>query len=139
MTMESPPLNVSLADHMGTGGWAIVLLAHGSRDPLWHAPIRAVADRIQARSNGGTVVCAYLEWTSPDLPTAVQQLVDAGHRQVRLLPLFLGMGKHAREDLPGLVAELRKQHPQLILEVLPSAGEHPLLLDLLADMALKSP
>ena len=118
---------------------AIVLLAHGSRDPLWHGPILAVAHRIRQQSPGTTVSCAYLEWTTPDLADAVQQLIQAGHMRIRLLPLFLGMGKHAREDLPALVTALRSQYPQLLLEVMPSVGENVLLLDLLADVALKGP
>ena len=118
---------------------AIVLLAHGSRDPLWHGPVLEVAKRIREQSPGTTVSCAYLEWTTPDLPEAFRQLTAAGHQRIRLLPLFLGMGKHAREDLPALVTNLRSKHPHLWLEVMPSVGENVLLLDLLADVALKGP
>lgn len=118
---------------------AIVLLAHGSRDPLWHGPVLEVAKRISQQSPDITVSCAYLEWTAPDLAEAVQQLTESGHQRIRLLPLFLGMGKHAREDLPALVTNLRSLHPHLWLEVMPSVGENALLLDVLADVALKGP
>lgn len=132
MTTPNTPTHTSDAP-------AIVLLAHGSRDPLWHGPVLEVAKRIRQQSPGTTVSCAYLEWTTPDLAEAVQQLIQAGHMRIRLLPLFLGMGKHAREDLPALVTALRSQYPQLLLEVMPSVGENVLMLDLLADVALKGP
>ena len=46
---------------------AIVLFAHGSRDPLWRAPIEAVAERIRTLAPGAAVACAYLEYTEPTL------------------------------------------------------------------------
>ena len=46
---------------------AIILFAHGSRDPLWHRPIQAVAQRIAKRDAQVLVRCAYLELTAPDL------------------------------------------------------------------------
>ena len=58
---------------------AIVLFAHGSRDPLWRAPIEAVATRIAQQAPDCPVRCAYLELTTPDLPQAVADLV-AGRR-----------------------------------------------------------
>ena len=115
---------------------AIVLLGHGSRDPLWQVPIQNLAERIRSTHDGMTVSIAFLEWAEPDLLQAVGSLVAAGHRRIRLLPLFFGMGKHAREDLPQLVETLTHQHPALELEVLPSAGEQTQVLDLLARLAL---
>ena len=120
-------------------GTAIVLLAHGSRDPLWRRPIEAVAERIAARSPGTPVRCAYLELAEPDLPTAVAALAATGVRQVRVLPVFFGMGKHAREDLPELARSLRERPPGMTLEVLPAAGEQDRLIELLADLALDNP
>ena len=115
---------------------AIVLFAHGSRDPLWHRPIQAVAERIRTRSPQTLVACAYLELTPPDLPTSVEGLLEKGCTSLRILPMFLGIGKHARKDLPLLIAALRQSHPDLTIEVLPSVGEHPALIALMSDLAL---
>jgi sirohydrochlorin cobaltochelatase len=97
---------------MTTPTQGIVLFAHGSRDPLWRAPIEAVEAHIRAHHPGVAVRCAYLELTTPDLPQAVADLVDQGATAVTIVPMFLGTGKHAREDLPVLVAELRARHPR---------------------------
>ena len=43
---------------------------------------------------------------------------------------------HAREDLPELIAQLRAQHPEVVLEVLPALGENPSLIDLTCQIAL---
>lgn len=79
---------------------AVVLFSHGSRDPLWRAPIEAVAARIKADHPQRPVVCAYLELSEPPLAQAVAGLVAAGATHVTVVPMFLGTGKHAREDLP---------------------------------------
>lgn len=116
---------------------AIVLFAHGSRDPLWHRPMQAVATRVEQHLPNAQVACAYLELSSPSLDEAVQQLVDAGCTQVRVVPMFLGVGKHVREDLPGMLQSLRDQHPLIAFEPLPAVGEHPDLLDLMAEIAVE--
>ena len=114
----------------------VILFAHGSRDPLWRQPIEAVADAIRARAADALVCCAYLELCTPDLTQAATQLIAAGAGRIRVFPLFLGVGKHAREDLPLLMAELRALHPELVIELLPTAGEHPDMTALMADIAL---
>jgi sirohydrochlorin cobaltochelatase len=115
---------------------AILLFAHGSRDPLWHAPLQAIQQRLQTLAPGVQVRLAYLELTLPDLPTCAAELIGQGTQRLRILPMFLGMGRHAREDLPELIAQLRAQHPDVVLEVLPALGENPSLIDLTCQIAL---
>ena len=114
----------------------IVLFAHGSRDPLWRLPIEAVAAQISARQPGTLVRCAYLEICAPSLPEAAGELVAAGACHLRVFPLFLGVGKHAREDLPLLVEQIRSAHPDVSIELLPAAGEYARMTTLMADIAL---
>ena len=115
---------------------AIILLAHGSRDPLWRAPIEAVAARIRASAPGTQVLCAYLELCAPTLPDAAVELAADGARAIRVFPLFFGVGKHAREDLPRLVGQVQADHPGIAVELLPTAGEYPELTALMASIAL---
>ena len=115
----------------------VIVFAHGSRDPLWRAPVESVAQQIAQADPAAAVACAYLELCEPDIATAAGRLVAAGASQVRVLPLFFGMGKHAREDLPLLLQALRSAHPQVRFEQLPTAGEDPRLTALLAQIALE--
>lgn len=115
---------------------AIILFAHGSRDPQWRIPIEAVAADIQARQPGVQVRCAYLELCTPSLPDAATDLIASGATRIRVFPLFFGVGKHAREDLPLLVEQLRAEYPHIPVELLPAAGEYALLTSLMAEIAL---
>jgi sirohydrochlorin cobaltochelatase len=116
-------------------GKAIILLGHGSRDPLWRRPIEGVAERLKQRHPGLAVSCAYLELEQPELPTAAAQLVDAGAERVTIVPMFLGTGKHARDDLPRLLEALRQAHPGVQFSLQRPVGEDPRVLDLLAVIA----
>jgi sirohydrochlorin cobaltochelatase len=117
---------------------AIILFGHGSRDALWHLPIQAVAERIRNTSPSTTVSCAYLELTEPSLPDAAAALIKSGVSDITILPMFLGVGRHAREDLPALMAELKQNHAITVFHVQPAVGENPAVLDLLAEIALSS-
>ncbi len=124
----------------------IILFAHGSRDPLWRAPMEAVAARIAAQQPDVMARCAYLELCSPDLPTVATEIIaaqaistrasDKSSVKIRIIPMFLGMGKHAREDLPELVAALRSDHPGVHFEVAAPIGEDARVMDLLAQISL---
>jgi sirohydrochlorin cobaltochelatase len=114
---------------------AVILVGHGSRDPLWNAPIQAVAARVAAAHPALPVRCAYLELQQPDVPTAAAELVGAGARRISLVPMFLGTGKHAREDLPRLLDTLRAVHSQAAFTLQAPVGEDPRVLDLLAAIA----
>ncbi len=116
----------------------VVVFAHGSRDPLWRGPVEAVATQIATQDAAVGVACAYLELSEPDLATACQQLITQGATRIRILPLFFGMGKHAREDLPELVQSLQAAHPAIVFERLSPAGEDPRLTRLLARIALET-
>ncbi len=115
---------------------ATVLFAHGSRDPAWRAPIEAIAARMQALAPGARVRCAYLEYTEPTLPQAVEGLLAEGATAVAIWPMFLGTGRHAREDLPVLVDELRAAHPGVTFTLHPAIAEHPDVLQAMACAAL---
>jgi sirohydrochlorin cobaltochelatase len=114
----------------------IILFAHGSRDPAWRAPIEAVAQRIRALHPPAQVLCAYLEFTAPDLPAAASALIAAGAQAIAIWPMFLGAGRHARADLPRLVTALRQQHPGTTFTLHPPIAEHPAVLQAMARAAL---
>ncbi|HSV47060.1 MAG TPA: CbiX/SirB N-terminal domain-containing protein [Ramlibacter sp.] len=115
----------------------IILFGHGSRDPLWRQPIESVAARL-AGDPGLAVRCAWLELDQPDLATAARELVAQGIVSLAIVPMFLGAGRHAREDLPRLVQALRLEHPGLPVELRQAIGEDARVLDLLAQIAAES-
>ena len=115
----------------------LILLGHGSRDPQWFAPMEAVAQRLRLRPTAPQVACAFLEMAAPTLPQCATELIAKGVDYIRIFPLFLGVGKHLREDLPSLLTALQNAHPKVSFAMLPAMGEQQAVLDLLADIAVR--
>lgn len=113
-----------------------ILFAHGSRDPLWRKPAEAIAERLRALDPARSVACAFLEMTEPDIKTCTAQMASHGVGRINVVPLFLGVGKHAREDLPLLMAQLQAAHPHIAFTLQGAVGEDERLVDLIAHIAL---
>ena len=96
----------------------LVLYAHGSRDPRW----RATFEELAAEAGSDTVL-AYLELSGPTLDEVIGRAAGAGVSRVRVLPLFLAVGKHMSEDVAARVAEAGARHPGIDIELLPAVGE----------------
>jgi sirohydrochlorin cobaltochelatase len=114
---------------------ALVLFAHGARDPRWAAPFEAIADAVRARAPDVEVRLAFLELMSPDLPAVADDLVANGCTRIDILPLFLGTGGHLRRDLPPLVDGIAARHRHVQVALHGAAGEAPQIIDALAAHA----
>ena len=98
--------------------------------------MEAVAERIRQLAPAIQVRCAYLEITTPDLASCSAELVQQGVRFITIVPMFLGIGKHARDDLPVLLATLKANHPQVAFVLRPAIGEEAQMIELMARIAL---
>ena len=116
-----------MADH------AIILFAHGARDPEWAQPFKKIQHAIKARRPGATVELAFLEIMEPALAEAVAGLVQAGHRQITVAPLFMAQGGHLKHDLPKLLDAIRGEHPGAEITLLPAIGDVDAILDAISD------
>ena len=102
---------------------ALILFAHGSRDPQWAEPFRAIQQKIAAKKPALAVDLAFLEIMQPTLPDAVDRLAASGHTHFTIAPLFMAQGAHLKRDLAELLAKLKQRHPSIELSLLPAAGE----------------
>ena len=106
----------------------IVLFAHGSRDAEWARPFERVAAALSKRKEF-LVKIAYLELMRPSLDEALADLVAGGVEAIRIVPMFLGMGGHVREDLPRLVAAA---NPPVKVTIDPPIGEQASVIEAIA-------
>ena len=108
---------------------AVILLAHGSRDPEWSRPFERIAAQLSKKF---LVRVAYLELMRPSLDEAVASLSAAGARSIRVVPLFLAQGRHVRQDLPRLLAGATAAHPTVKVIVEKPIGEDPAVIKAIA-------
>jgi sirohydrochlorin cobaltochelatase len=116
---------------------ALVLFAHGARDPKWAEPFLRLRALIQAQMPEVVVSLAFLELMSPRLPELVGQLVADGCGFVTVVPVFLGQGGHVQRDLPLIAEQLRDRYPQLSLQIAGAVGEDDAVLAAMAAYCIR--
>ena len=104
---------------------AVLLFAHGARDPAWAAPFHALRDALLRAQPERRVEIAYLELMSPSLPDMVAQLAGQGYVEIVVVPVFLGRGGHLRRDCPVLMEQAQALAPRVSLRATPAVGELP--------------
>ena len=102
---------------------ALVLFAHGARDPDWSIPFEKMQRALTATRPDITVELAYLEYTTPSLEDCVKTLADAGVTSITIAPLFMAQGGHLKTDLPRMLNRIRDRYPDTFVKLLPPAGE----------------
>ena len=111
---------------------AIILFAHGARDPEWALPFERLRTAVKKRMPGVWVEIAYLEFMQPDFAHAVDGLIDSGAQQIDIIPAFMAQGAHLKRDLPVLIATAQARHPQALFKLHPALGESQPVLDAMA-------
>ena len=110
---------------------AVILFAHGAREPEWAGPFEQLRDRL--RADGLRVELAYLEIMEPRLEDAARALAAEGHSSVTVVPLFLSQGKHVSRELPEMLARLGRDHADTEFRVAPALGDVPEILSAITD------
>lgn len=116
---------------------AILLLAHGSKDPQWKTPFAAILDSARAQSHK-TIELAFLESMSPDFDAGIESLIAAGARDIQVIPLFLAAGAHVRADLPRLMEQATQRHPGVRISAVPAIGEVAEIQQAIASYAVRA-
>ena len=115
---------------------ALVLLAHGSADPRWGEPLRAVQAALAGRAPGLPVLLAALKGDD-SLETALARAARLGAARVLVVPVFLSGGGHLLRDVPELVARAAASQPQLDVRCAATLGEQPEVVEAMAAACLR--
>ncbi|GAA3304624.1 CbiX/SirB N-terminal domain-containing protein [Streptomyces cinereospinus] len=102
---------------------ALVLVAHGSRDPRTLATVHGLLDRIRELRPGLRVHLGHIELNAPLLPDTLAAL---GDDTAILVPLLLSRGYHVKQDIPEMAAAARAR-----TRIAAPLGPHRLLVETL--------
>ena len=117
---------------------ALVLFAHGARDPEWRLPFEKIQREITVRRPDLNVELAFLEIMQPSLPDTVAKLSGAGHTHIIVAPMFMAQGGHLKRDFQQLLDGLRERYPAITLENLPAVGDVEPVLSAISDWLVNS-
>ncbi|MEI6033203.1 MAG: CbiX/SirB N-terminal domain-containing protein [Verrucomicrobiae bacterium] len=109
----------------------LILFGHGSKNSQWAEPFRKLAaDLRNDLGNNGVFLC-FLEHSEPSLMEIAPEIMKAGIRTARLLPLFMAKGGHFHEDIPAQIAAMKTKFPGIDVELMEPIGLRPEFFDLM--------
>jgi sirohydrochlorin ferrochelatase len=113
---------------------ALLLIAHGSRQPEANADLAHVAACLRERGYA-VVEAAYLELAEPDIDEGGRRCVEQGAARVVLVPYFLSAGMHVRHDLAAARDRLARRFAAVDFRLAEPLGRHPLLVEVVHERA----
>ena len=117
---------------------AIILFAHGARDPEWANPLRRIQAAVRERIAEVPVELAFLEFIAPSLPESTARLVAEGARKIVVLPLFIARGGHLKRQVPEMLDGLRSTYPDVQFSLGTAIGENEIVVQAMASAALEA-
>ncbi len=110
---------------------ALILLAHGSREPAATVDLErfaaAVLQHMPQIPTKNRVYPAFLSLGSPNLSEVVERSLQDGAVSIDILPIFLFSGSHVLRDIPDLGREMQMRYPHIPIQILPHIGSAPSL------------
>ena len=116
---------------------ALILFAHGARDPEWANPMRRVQAAIRQRMTTVPVELAFLEFMAPTLPERAAELIAQGADKIVVMPMFIARGGHLKNQTPEMIETLRSTYKNVEFSLGNAIGEHEMVVQAMAAAALE--
>ena len=112
---------------------AVLLMAHGSRIPEANDAVRDIAAMVKDMTGYAIVEVSFREQHLPNIQQGIDACISRGAERIILMPYFLYMGAHVREDLPEEMAEAKQRYPHVDFVMGSHLGVHRKLAQIVAE------
>jgi sirohydrochlorin cobaltochelatase len=108
---------------------ANILLAHGSKDPIWRTSFEILLEKIRKHSPKKKFYLCYLELCRPNLSETVNDLTNNNHiiSTINIHPIFLSAGVHFNKDIKTMVFDLQSIYPHLKFKINDVVGNNSIV------------
>lgn len=113
---------------------AVLIISHGSRSPKTKLEVEALIDRLSSERSDMIFEMGFLELEEPSIPQGVDRCVEHGAKEVVVILNFLNSGRHVDQDIPEIIADCRKKHLGVRIELSTPVGQHPRMVELFQDL-----
>ena len=113
----------------------VLLLAHGSIDPVWRAPFEDLLALFRLNASGFRVELGYMEFAQPTF-MEVAEAMAADCPEITVVPLFMSSGGHVAYDIPVLVERARRTFPKTRWFQQSALGEDPIVQEALIQASI---
>ncbi|MDE0865009.1 MAG: sirohydrochlorin chelatase [Rubripirellula sp.] len=115
------------SEYTNTG---VLLVGHGTRDAIGTRQFFELEERLSERLPAIPVAAALLEFQTPTIPEAWNQLISLGVTHIHVAPLLLFAAGHAKQDIPAILAECQAEDPTLTFDQSRPLSRHAAIIDL---------
>jgi sirohydrochlorin ferrochelatase len=112
---------------------ALLIMAHGSRITEANDAAREIAGMVREMTGYDIVEVAFRELHPPDIQEGIDACVAQGAERILLIPYFLFVGAHVRQDLPQELTEGMLRHPGVEMVMGPHLGVHRKLAEVVVE------
>ncbi len=113
----------------------LFILAHGSRSPEAGKQLENVVKNIEDKGVGAFQFIEYgaMELSKPSFPEGIEKLVNKGVKEIVIVPLFLFFGNHIKKDIPKILEDIKKQHPEVKFTLTNPIGDDSRIVDIVIE------
>ncbi len=115
---------------------ALLVMVHGSPRPIANADMHRVTEVVRERGVYDLVEAGFMECNEPTIPDAIDSCIAQGADEVIAVPFFLHTGTHVADDLPTLIEEAMRRHPDVKFRMGDYLGRSERLTDILSDRTI---
>ncbi|HEX2770640.1 MAG TPA: CbiX/SirB N-terminal domain-containing protein [Geobacteraceae bacterium] len=112
---------------------AVLMMAHGSRIPEANDAVRDIAAMVKDITGFAIVEVSFREQHLPNIQQGIDACVARKAERIILMPYFLYMGAHVREDLPEEMAEAKQRYPHVDFVMGSHLGVHGKLAEVVVE------
>lgn len=112
---------------------AVIIFGHGSKANEALDTLKKIRDVVKPALDTDMVEVASMQFSEPDLPTCISELVQKGVEKIVIMPFFLYYGIHMQEDIPQILAQERAKYPQVEIVIASNLGADQRLADIVVE------
>ena len=115
---------------------AILILAHGSRATETEKTLDAVVEMVRKMLPDTIIEAAYMEFGRVNITVGLDNLIERGAEEIKVIPYFLFDGMHIRQDIPDELGAYMAAHSGVKVTLGRTLGADIRLAEILRDRIL---
>lgn len=112
---------------------ALLIIDHGSKRKAANDMIFDVVKLVKSMKPDIIVEGAHMELAEPSIEDGIVACIQKGAVDIVVQPFMLSPGRHSISDIPDMVADIAKKHPDITISVSHHFGVHKKIAEVILE------